>query len=199
MISCRLCGARSISVRRYDVRQLGGYWAKVRCNTEVEIRRCSRFGSYFTNQVPTPELIAGQYAIDTETYYDHHDFEPSAKAVRCVELPSPERRRHPHPAFRLGRQSQHSSALPGARWGLSHHRGRAGVPRSTPPTAVELQSLLDRIIKRLMKLLTRKGYLIEEQGMTYLATPIRKPRSGPCKRQPAPTALRSGPGRGKKS
>jgi hypothetical protein len=37
------------------------------------------------------------------------------------------------------------------------------------PTARELQTLLSRIIKRTMRLLTRKGYLIEEQGMTYLA------------------------------
>jgi hypothetical protein len=37
-----------------------------------------------------------------------------------------------------------------------------------PPTR-ELQTLLSRIIKRTMRLLTRKGYLIEEQGMTYLA------------------------------
>jgi hypothetical protein len=29
--------------------------------------------------------------------------------------------------------------------------------------------LLHQIIKRVMKLLTRKGYLIEEQGMVYLA------------------------------
>ena len=29
--------------------------------------------------------------------------------------------------------------------------------------------LLDKIIARLMKLLTRQGYLVEEQGMTYLA------------------------------
>ena len=33
----------------------------------------------------------------------------------------------------------------------------------------ELQALLGRIIKRIMKLLTRTGHLIEEQGMTYLA------------------------------
>jgi hypothetical protein len=31
------------------------------------------------------------------------------------------------------------------------------------------RSLLLRIIKRLMKFLTRKGILMEEQGMTYLA------------------------------
>jgi hypothetical protein len=37
------------------------------------------------------------------------------------------------------------------------------------PTAAELQSLLSRIIKRLMRLLTREGSLIEEQGMTCLA------------------------------
>ena len=34
---------------------------------------------------------------------------------------------------------------------------------------VQLHILLHQIIKRVMKLLTRKGYLIEEQGMVYLA------------------------------
>ena len=33
----------------------------------------------------------------------------------------------------------------------------------------ELQTLLGRIIRRILKLLTRTGYLIEEQGMRYLA------------------------------
>ena len=37
------------------------------------------------------------------------------------------------------------------------------------PTTGELQGLLVKIIKRIMKLLTRTGHLIEEQGMTYLA------------------------------
>ena len=49
-----------------------------------------------------------------------------------------------------------------------------------------------------MKFLTRKGFLIEEQGMTYLADTDPDTRSGPCRRRPAPTALRSGPGRGRK-
>ncbi len=37
------------------------------------------------------------------------------------------------------------------------------------PTAEQLQTLLTKIIKRVMTLLTRRGYLIEEQGITYLA------------------------------
>ncbi len=37
------------------------------------------------------------------------------------------------------------------------------------PTAAQLQVLLTRIIKRLMKFLTRKGFLIEELGMSDLA------------------------------
>ena len=37
------------------------------------------------------------------------------------------------------------------------------------PSRDELAGLLDKIIARLMKLLTRQGYLVEEQGMTYLA------------------------------
>ena len=40
---------------------------------------------------------------------------------------------------------------------------------SPAPTNEQLQILLSRIIKRIMKLLTRKGYLIEEEGMTYMA------------------------------
>ena len=37
------------------------------------------------------------------------------------------------------------------------------------PTDDELAGLLDQIVARLMKLLTRTGHLVEEQGMTYLA------------------------------
>lgn len=37
------------------------------------------------------------------------------------------------------------------------------------PTRDELQGLLDKIIARLLKRLTRLGYLVEEEGMTYLA------------------------------
>ena len=37
------------------------------------------------------------------------------------------------------------------------------------PSRDELAGLLDKIIARLLKLLTRQGYLVEEQGMTYLA------------------------------
>ena len=42
-------------------------------------------------------------------------------------------RYHSHPALWLGRQSQHPSTLPGARWGLSDQRGRASLPRSACP------------------------------------------------------------------
>jgi hypothetical protein len=66
------------------------------------------------------------------------------------------------------------------------------------PADGELQALLSRIIRRIMQLLTRKGYLIESRGWPTWPKPIEIPRSGPCKRRPAPTALRSGPGRDKK-
>ena len=36
------------------------------------------------------------------------------------------------------------------------------------PTTEQLQALLTRIITRLLKMLTRKGALIEEQGLPYL-------------------------------
>ncbi len=37
------------------------------------------------------------------------------------------------------------------------------------PTAEQVQTLLNQIIKRIMPLLTRTGYLVEDQGMTYMA------------------------------
>ena len=52
------------------------------------------------------------------------------------------------------------------------YRTDGDVPVFQPvraPTAEQLQALLSQIIKRIIRLLTRKGYLIEEQGITYLA------------------------------
>ena len=54
------------------------------------------------------------------------------------------------------------------------YRSSAGAPvfqEARAPSMDELQTLLSRIIKRIVKLLTRTGYLIEEQGMSYLAEP----------------------------
>jgi Putative transposase/Transposase zinc-binding domain len=51
---------------------------------------------------------------------------------------------------------------------------REGVPvfqEARAPSIEALQSLLAQIITRLMRLLMRQGWLIEEQGMTYLAEP----------------------------
>ncbi|MGH9894289.1 MAG: hypothetical protein ACREA0_20365 [bacterium] len=50
-----------------------------------------------------------------------------------------------------------------------------------PPTPQELQALLLCIIERLMKLLTRRGFLIEEQGCATSPTPIQISRSDPYK------------------
>ncbi len=52
------------------------------------------------------------------------------------------------------------------------YRSSAGAPVfhvARAPSIDELQALLSRIIQRVLKLLTRTGYLIEEQGTPYLA------------------------------
>jgi hypothetical protein len=52
------------------------------------------------------------------------------------------------------------------------YRSSEGEPlfhEARAPSMDELQTLLSRIIQRVLKLLTRTGYLIEEQGMRYLA------------------------------
>jgi len=54
--------------------------------------------------------------------------------------------------------------------GVYHIQG--GVPAFhgvRTPTAEQLQTLLDQIVQRIMKALTRHGALIEEEGMTFLA------------------------------
>jgi len=48
----------------------------------------------------------------------------------------------------------------------------AGAPmfrETPPPITVQQQALLDKIINRIMKLLTKSGHLIEEEGVVYLA------------------------------
>jgi hypothetical protein len=52
------------------------------------------------------------------------------------------------------------------------YRRTGGEPvfqEARAPTGKELQGLLEKIIVRLMKKLTRLGYLVEEEGMSYLA------------------------------
>jgi hypothetical protein len=80
-------------------------------------------------------------------------------------------------------------------------RPTEGVPvfhTVRPPTAEELQALLSRIIRRIMQLLTRKSYLIEEQGMTYLTETDRDPALGSLQAAACTYRIALGPGRDKK-
>lgn len=82
---CRICGGSSDHVVEYDITQLGGYWAKVGAPIPaVEIRRCRRYGSYFTSKFPASALIKGQYMVDWDDYYADQEFSPEGKADRCL-------------------------------------------------------------------------------------------------------------------
>jgi hypothetical protein len=81
------------------------------------------------------------------------------------------------------------------------YRTTEGVPvfhAVRPPTAEELQALLSRIIRRIMQLLTRKGYLIEEQGMTYLADTDRDTALAPLQAAACTYRIALGPRAGQK-
>ena len=53
---------------------------------------------------------------------------------------------------------------------LSAHRGRTDLyQEARAPSRYELKDLLDQSITRLVRLLTRKGYLVEEEAMSHLA------------------------------
>ena len=68
-----------------------------------------------------------------------------------------------------------------------------GKAEVAAPTIEELEALLLKIITRVMRLLVRQGFLIEEQDMTYLAEADTDPALLPlCKRRRAPIVLRSG-------
>jgi len=58
--------------------------------------------------------------------------------------------------------------------------------------------LLTRIIKRLMKFLTRKGFLIAEQGMTCLADPVPRPPWRPGEQAACTYRIALGPRAGQK-
>lgn len=82
---CRLCGALSAHVVEYDVRRFSGYWADVDASVpNVEIRRCRRFGSYFTASMPAPALIEGQYGVDWDEYYARDEYSPRRRVDRCL-------------------------------------------------------------------------------------------------------------------
>jgi hypothetical protein len=65
-------------------------------------------------------------------------------------------------------------------------QGAPVFQQARAPSVEELQSVLAKIITRLLRLLTRRGYLVEEQGMRYLAEP------GADDAVPALTAAASG-------
>jgi len=82
------------------------------------------------------------------------------------------------------------------------YRTTEGVPVFHPvpaPTAEQFQGLLTRIIKRLMKLLTRKGFLIEEQGMSYLADTDPDPVLGPLQSAACTYRIALGPRAGRRA
>ena len=74
-----------------------------------------------------------------------------------------------------------------------------GVPifQSAPATE-QLQTLLTKIIKRIMKLLTRRGYLIEEQGITYMAETDSDPALAPLQSAACTYRIAFGPRAGQK-
>ena len=57
----------------------------------------------------------------------------------------------------------------GVRQRKKRSRPSSRIREARAPTRAELEDLLDKIMTRLMRMLTGLGDLVEEQGMTYLA------------------------------
>ena len=63
--------------------------------------------------------------------------------------------------------------------------GEPDFQEARAPIRAEIEGLLDKIIARLLRMLTRQGYLVEEQGMTYMAdidpaNPLRSLQAASC-------------------
>jgi len=81
------------------------------------------------------------------------------------------------------------------------YRTTGGEPEFYPvgaPTIEQLQALLLQLVQRLMRLLTRLGYLVEEEGMRYLANPKADPALGPLHAASCTYRIALGPRAGQK-
>jgi hypothetical protein len=66
------------------------------------------------------------------------------------------------------------------------------------PTIEQLQALLTQLIQRLMRLLTRLGYVVEEEGVTYLTDLDTDPALGPLQAGSCTYRIALGPRAGQK-
>ncbi len=81
------------------------------------------------------------------------------------------------------------------------YRLRGGKPvfeYVAAPSTEEMARLVERIAKRVMKLLTRRGYLIEEEGVTYLEAGEGEESLGPLHAAACNYRIALGPRRGRK-
>ena len=81
------------------------------------------------------------------------------------------------------------------------YRVTAGGPEfhaARAPTAEQFQALLIQMIKRLMRLLTRQGYLVEEERMTYLTNPEADSALAPLQQAACTYRIAFGPRAGQK-
>jgi 2-polyprenyl-3-methyl-5-hydroxy-6-metoxy-1,4-benzoquinol methylase len=94
MTACRLCGGGSKRVAEYDLAQIQPQWRARVESTRVEIRKCSRHGSYFTADVPAPEALYKQYEYDAKAYFAQPGFDTAAKwrdKIKILERSVPPR------------------------------------------------------------------------------------------------------------
>ena len=87
--------------------------------------------------------------------------------------------------------------------GVYQTAGEAGegepvFQEAVPPTAEQLQTLLDTIIKRILRHLTRAGHLIEEEGEVYLANTDPDNVLAPLQAASATWRIAHGPRAGRK-
>ena len=83
--------------------------------------------------------------------------------------------------------------------GVYHRRGeQVEFRRVDAPTLDEISQLLDRLVKRLLKLLTRRGHLVEDQGQTFLEGEIDEGALSTLQAAATSYRIGLGPRRGKK-
>lgn len=73
------------------------------------------------------------------------------------------------PLLRASGQPRYSPSLPGAGRRVPMRRGRSVFVEPSPPADADLQAVLDEIVRRVVKMLERRGALAQKQNSNCLA------------------------------
>jgi len=84
---CRLCGGPADRIVEYDITPFMPDWRRSGVDPNVRVLRCRRHGSWVTDPVPSPEVLASQYQIVSHNaFYSDENRAPHKRNLRLVDV-----------------------------------------------------------------------------------------------------------------